>query len=375
MQHWLGPIYRAYQYRDHYAKLHQGMVIGYLSSDVPEELILAAGAFPLRLSGEKSGRTPFADEYLKPGFNPVARGIFEHILDGTYKFLDTLIFSNLDESLVRLFYLTREIQRFGFNDNIPDYYFFEFLHFRSETSLKYNVERLRELKYNLENWTGRRIRNSTLWEAIKLCNENRQLLVQIAELRQRVLLSGSESLQIIGAAMFMPKDEHNRMLRQLLLRSEQLQPKEGKVRLYIEGSSLDDLAFYEWVESCNALIVGENSDWGNRYFDGLTKTYGDPIQAIVERYLYSAPHPSKSSISQRVEYCLKQVEATQADGVIFVMYEGEHPPHWDYPEQQKALHARGIPTLCLEWQSVDITQHAGQAVVDFVQSIKKGLHQ
>jgi hypothetical protein len=52
------------------------VVVGYLNTDVPEALILRSGAFPLRVLGDVNGKTPHADEYIKPGFNPVARALF-----------------------------------------------------------------------------------------------------------------------------------------------------------------------------------------------------------------------------------------------------------------------------------------------------------
>ena len=330
------------------------LVLGYLSPDVPIELILAAGASPLRLKGDWSGETPLADEYIKPGFNPVARAVFNRLLDGTYSFVDRVIFSNLDESNLRLFYLTREIKRQGLSTVIPDIYCFEFLH----TQSSYNLDRLRDFRRHLEEWTGAPISDEALRDAIALVNDNRRLRKQVAALRTE------SPPRLAGSAA----------LRELLSKADDLTPREGTARIYLEGSSLDDPAFYEMVEACNVTIVGENSDWGARYYDTLTEADGDPLEAICRRYMCTPPHPSKSTVQQRVDYCLRQVEAARADAVIFVMLEGDHPPHWDYPEQQRALHARGIPTLCLPWQRIDMARDDAvrAQVATFTESIAVG---
>ena len=64
-------IQKHYQQRDRAAKEWKekgGKVAGYFCNSVPEELILAAGLFPLRLSGDPRGGTEEADEYAEPAY-------------------------------------------------------------------------------------------------------------------------------------------------------------------------------------------------------------------------------------------------------------------------------------------------------------------
>ena len=67
-----------YQKRDLAArewKRKGGRVVGYFCDSVPEELILAAGFFPIRISGNPGGSTAEIDKYLEPfheGFPPAA---------------------------------------------------------------------------------------------------------------------------------------------------------------------------------------------------------------------------------------------------------------------------------------------------------------
>jgi pimeloyl-ACP methyl ester carboxylesterase len=244
--------------------------------------------------------------------------------------------------------------------------------FRSATFLrieKKHRDRLRDFKHHLEALTGNPIMDDALCAAIALCNENRQLLAQAAALRTEFppRISGSDALPIIASSTLMPKAEHNAALRQFLAEDHQAST-EGTARIYVEGHLVDDCAFYQMVEASGATIVAES----NRAFDALTDTDGDPLEAINRRYLFSGPHPSKSTIQARVDTCVQQVESAQVDGVIFAMVEGQHPPHWDYPEQEKALHARGIPTLCLPWQPSTMAndENVRQQVASFIESLK-----
>jgi benzoyl-CoA reductase/2-hydroxyglutaryl-CoA dehydratase subunit BcrC/BadD/HgdB len=148
--------------------------------------------------------------------------------------------------------------------------------------------------------------------------------------------------------MFMMKEEHNRLLRQFLDEAE-LPARDG-VRLFIEGSDLDHLQFYELVESCKATIVSETSSWGNRYFDDPVDPSLDPIEAISDRYHLKSPSPRMHSIDRRIEYCLRSAVEAKVQGVIFFFLEWDSAPAWDYPDQKKALEEKGLPTLCFDMQ-------------------------
>jgi len=62
------------------ARARQGQrVIGYVGAEIPVEVILAAGAFPLRLPGRVQA-TDQADRYLESRFTPDLRSIAEQYL-------------------------------------------------------------------------------------------------------------------------------------------------------------------------------------------------------------------------------------------------------------------------------------------------------
>lgn len=341
-------------------KENGGKVVGYIGPDVPEEMLLAAGFFPLRITGDPSGSTALADRYMEPVFDPMVRSIFNRLLDGTYAFLDHLVIANSADALVRLFYYLREVKRIEPDLAIPDFCFLDILHTRFRTSALYNRDRFREFERRLVSWSGREISDDAYAEAIAVCNENRRLLQEVALLRvaEPPRVSGVDALQIIGAAMFTVKEEHNKLLRRFLSEANEL-PKRSGARLFLDGTSVDSVQFYEIVESCGCTVVAETTDWGNRYFDGLVNETDSPFDAIVDRYHLRAPCPSKASVSARVEYCVRKALEARAQGVIFFILESDDAPSWDYPEQRKALEQRGIPTLCVDTQPYALSDFEG----------------
>lgn len=348
-------LVRAYRERDRAAlewKATGGQVVGCLGSDVPEEFLVAAGILPIRVCGDPALDVERADRYIERAFDPHVRSLFARVvLQGAYRYINHLVLSSSSDALVRVFYYLRALRQCEPDLPIPDLYFIDLVHSSYRTSALYNRARARAFQRIVESWCGRAITADMLSQAIATYNENRGLLRRLASLRapEAPRVSGVEALQIIGASMFLPRDEHSRLLRQFLPQAQDRAPLTG-VRLFVTGSAQDQSQFYELVESCGAVIVAEDHDWGNRHFEGEMDPSADPIDAIVDRYHLRSPSPSRASVSARVTSLVAQVRAAGAQAVIFFIYQKDDAPSWDFPEQRGALKALGIPSLLLDHQ-------------------------
>ena len=100
-----------YQHRDLAArewKRKGGKVAGYFCNNVHEEMILAAGFFPFRISGDPWSGTEVADKYTEPFYQPDVRSMFNMLLTGRYDFLDFLIIPHSSDAITALYdYLNR----------------------------------------------------------------------------------------------------------------------------------------------------------------------------------------------------------------------------------------------------------------------------
>jgi len=327
-------------------KKKDGKVVGYFCDSVPEELILAAGFFPLRITGKPGGSTEVIDKYLEPFYEDFVRTELNMLLTGDYSFVDYLIIPRTKDSIVQQYSHLAQIQSIDPSFKLPTMYLYEFLHTRSYTSEFYNRDRMFDLKKKLEEWSGKKITKRALSKAIAITNENKMLLKKVAELRTAdpPRISGVEALQIIGSSMFMLKEEHNKLLREYLEGADTFLGR-GGTRLFVEASPLDTLQFYEIVESCNATVVSEDHCWGNRYAEVPIDTSLDPMEAIIKRYYLKSPCPYVYQVGVRSNYCLQKSLESKAKGVIFNIFNWDPSQIWDYPEQKKALETKGIPTL------------------------------
>jgi len=348
----MGPleeIKNLYKQRDIAARQWKekgGKVVGYISDDVPDEMILAAGLFPFRMSGDPTSGTQEADKYSEYFLDPSVRSILNMLLTGKYDFLDFIIIPHHSDAVLKLYHQLWWIHRVNPVVTFPPVYLFDVLHTPFLTSALYVRDRLAELKKQLEEWSGNTITNDALSRAIATGNRNRDLLNKIAALRvmEKPRISGVEALQIIGTSTFMLKEEHNNLLTQLLSESENLAEING-IKIFVEGSDLDNLQFYELVESCNAVIVAEDSNWGNRYFEDPVDESADPMEALAARYHARPSRFRTQSSDQRVQYCTQKSVSAGVQGVIFYLLEWDPAPAWDQPNQKNALNEKGIPSL------------------------------
>jgi len=376
---------RAYMERSSIAKRYKedgNGVIGCLGSDIPEEILIAGGYMPLRIYGQEHFDYAEVEHYIERAFDARVRSQFADIVGGVYSWLDKMLITTSSDSLVRAYYYLRELRRLHAELSIPELYFVDFLHTRFRTSALYNRARFGELVDAVGEWRGAEIERDELSEAIRICNENRRLLRGMNDLRaaENPRVTGVEALTAIGASMFMDRESHSAVLSQFLDEVENRSPFEG-LRVFATGSVQDHSGFYELLEECGAVVVGEDHDWGVRHVADDAVESADPLDAILDRYHLRSPSAKQSTVSERIKELQKQVKAVGAEAVVFFILESDDPPSWDFPEQSKALQAMGVPFLLLDNQPYGGLHHEAlrQRVTEFIEAVRDsnarhGLH-
>ena len=227
-------------------KAQGGRVVGYVSDDVPEELILAAGLFPFRMSGDPREGVAEAEKYTESFYDPSVRSILNMLLTGKYDFLDFMIIPHHSDAVLKLFHQMWWISRLNPEIVFPPVHLFDILHTRFLSTGLFIRKQVEELKGKIEEWSGREVERASLLDAIRTVNENRMLLGQIAALRNvsPSRLAGTDALRLVGTSGFMLKGDHNKLLKEFLATSHLLPERDG-TRLFVEGSDLDNLQLYE----------------------------------------------------------------------------------------------------------------------------------
>lgn len=323
-----------------------GKTVLKLGADVPDELIMAAGMMPVQIFANPEAGLEKTDTYLEFAFDPVVRHYFEKIVDGTCaNEADFLAVSNSTDVVIRVFLYLREMKRINL-ENIPPITFLDFLFTRNRMHQERNELIVRQFIEQLEQWSGKTISDDDIRRAMEICNADREALRKISALRkaEKPVISGCEALVITGSALFMDRKEHARLVEELAQKAASWDELEGP-RVYYTGSVQEDTTLYEMIESCGAVIVGEDHDWGDRLFNRDCNLSYPAVRGIVDRYMLREFSSKKAFVSQRVDTLLGECRESGAEAVIFYNNIYEEAASWDCPSQRKALNEIGVPSV------------------------------
>ncbi|MBO4862153.1 MAG: 2-hydroxyacyl-CoA dehydratase [Firmicutes bacterium] len=340
-------LYDVYLHRDDAALAYKkagGKVLAKLGSDVPDELVLAAGMMPVQVYADPDKELVYTNKILEFAFDPVVRKQFEKMIDGTYREVaDFLAVSNSTDEFIRVFLYLREMIRSMPEMPVPPTTFIDMLFTRNRMHQERNEFIFGLFRKQLEEWSGKPVTDEAIKVAAAICNADRAALRRIGELRHgdEVRVSGTEALVIIGSGFFMDKKEHTDLVEKLAEEAAEWPVITGK-RVFVTGSAHEDLLVYDMIEKAGGVVVAEDHDWGDRSYDRDYNTEYPPIRAIVDRYMLRGYSGKKAFVSQRVEALNEEVAAAKADAVLFYTNIYEDSASWDYPSQKKSLDEQGI---------------------------------
>ena len=291
-------------------------VIGYFCHYVPREIILAAGALPLRLRGAGSEDSSLGDAYLSGRVCTYVRHVMSIALDGQYDFLDGEISLNTCDHVRRSADVFRKKTPIGFHG------FLSVPRAPRESLYGYFYQELRNLIDGLEGHLGVTIDEDRLRDAMRKMNKNRRLLQEINQMRldDRPKLSGAEALSVHIASQVLPTEIFCELAGRLI---DGLKDRPGldssRGRLVLIGAELDEPQYVEAIESQGALVVADLLCFGARsVLPAMDENAADPLDEIGRGYFFSSSCARMIGDFPRRWKGLRQfVEAARADGVIF----------------------------------------------------------
>ncbi len=342
-------------YAAEWKKSHPGNVVGFMCSYTPEEILWAAGMLPFRLLGTHHA-IERADAHLQTYCCSLVRGCLEEVLSGRLDFLDGMIFPHTCDSIQRLSDIWRmRIPRMFHADVVLP------AKLDTASAQDYLIATLRKLITDLEHWTGRRITDDRLRDAVCRYNEIRSHLNTLAAWRQTHpgIISGSDFHTIVQAAMWMDREEFCRMLSgivQSVIYMPTDQPFSGK-RIVLSGGVCVVPDIYSIIESAGAAVVAEDVCTGDRFFQGIIDLEGDMTTHIARRMIDRIVCPAKHhGIFSRGNSLVETVRSTCSDGVVFLFLKFCDPHGFDYPYLKDTLDRENIPSMLVEIEDSHLSE-------------------
>jgi bzd-type benzoyl-CoA reductase N subunit len=330
------------------AKARGQKVMGWVCTYVPEELLHAAGALPVRISGyAKETDLQDGTAYFYVNNCSFARSCLQLGLRGEYEYLDGFVAGSTCDAARRLFDLWRHYVPVPFSHvmTVPRKY--------SERALDLYLSQLLELKKALESHLGVEITDEALVKSISSHNESRSLLRALNGLRKldEPPIDGAQTMEVLNAASRMPKEAFNECLRELVRYLEHSKPiRKGKARIMIAGSALNNAEFIQSIERIGGLVVTDELCTGTRYWADPVAVgdHDEPLKAIARRYLNNFPCARMYPSEERFQRILKLIREFRVDGVISQTIRYCSPYSNDLPLLSDMLNQNGVPMLSLD---------------------------
>jgi len=321
------------------------MPIGFFCPYVPEELLQAGGAIPIRLIGLPV-KISHAQAHLQAYCCHLVKSSLESYLRGELDFLQGIVFSQSCDSMKGLadIWALQGRLAFQFNLKVPT-------RLNSPLARDFFKTELEGLKTALEKRLGK-ISPESLQRANRLFNEIREQLRNLYALMRLDpgRLSGKVMAQVVRAGYLMDREQYLQMLTQFLeLLPKQSEGKAAGVPLYLSGNLVHSADWFSLIEEAGANIVHDDLCSGGRILRLDVQEGKDPLEALVDRYFttYFCPTKHQGTLDHQ-EILLKEVQESGARGVVFLFYKYCEPYYFDYPDLKKYLETRGFPTLLLE---------------------------
>ena len=320
--------------------------IGYLCAYVPEEIIVAAGMSPYRITGSVDEDLSQADAYIPMSTCGFCRAaLVEGLKNGTRLFSGMVTADGCD-SMRRLF------DTWDYYVKTPFNHIMWVPHKATPPGEKAFLTELVRLKEGLEEFTGNAVTYDDLNKAIAQYNQTRDLLEKIyaSRLGENPAITGTEALEVVKAGFVLPREEYNKLLTELL---EEIDGRnaydEDGPRILVTGSICADMEYVRVIEDGGGRVVADDICTGARYFDGrVEEDTADPLTALAQRYINRFPCARMYDYKLRFDNIVEQIEKYDVQGVIYSVLKFCDPYQYDYPIFRDRLEEMELPLLKID---------------------------
>ena len=323
-------------------------VVGYLCCYTPAEFMTALDLVPYRIQGGVGKPLKQADQYLETIMCPYVRSCFDLAMSGEYDFLSGVVIPHTCDAMHRVYDIWK------YHMKPPYSHCITVPHMTHRASFEYFQKELEDFQHSLERFVGRSASEEDLVRAIGLHNRCRALLRELYELRKQEppLISGTEITWVLVAGMTIPVQEFNDLLEDIIAEVRGRKPSsDGRHRLLVVGSEVDDVAMIRLVEDCGASVVMDDLCTGSRSFWEDVDHAKGAVSGLAARYLGGITCPCtyrEGKVPERFSYLGDYVRDWSIQGALLYTIRYCDTYQLDAPEIKGYLESLGLPVLYLE---------------------------
>lgn len=257
--------------------------VGYVCCHVPEEIFYAAGVMPVRLRATGCVDSSDAESWMSSFSCSYARSILQYLMEGKYA-LDGIAQAQGCMMQARIIDNFEHIEKqagrtlFAHFIGAPRMY--------TPKTVRFYKTELQEFADALGEFSGQKVTEESLRAAAEKTNETRRLIAELYALRMedKPVVTGAEVLSICLAHCDLHVDSFNAMLKEFLADAKKRKPVEGRARLMLIGSALDNPDYLKVIEDKGGLVVADYNCFGDRTFGPELKLDGSDVMGSIADY-------------------------------------------------------------------------------------------
>ncbi|MFW3145281.1 MAG: double-cubane-cluster-containing anaerobic reductase [Thermoplasmatota archaeon] len=326
-----------------------GKVVGIMCNFVPEELILAAGAVPVRLAFGYSDTILAAEEYLPRNFCPLLKSSFGTFLKNNplFTLCDVVIIPTSCDGKKKMGELISPFKQV---------WVLEVPHCTNTTQGRdLWLREVKLLSKRLTKLTGRWITRPRLSKAITVVNRKRAMVRRLYETRKKdPSIWGRDALLVTSISYFDDVQRWTLKTEELCAEVESRQPlvSADVPRIMITGSPL---VAPTWkvpiiIEESGGIVVTDDLCTGTKgYWDPVERNFfaSDQFISIADRYLMNTCACFTPNTPREVR--LKHfVEDWRIDGVVYHVSQACHTYGMEQRRINQEMERLSVPVLNIE---------------------------
>ena len=358
----------------------QKKVIGFYCMSVPEELIYAAGALPVRLCAGSADAVEAGESWFPDVSCPMvksAAGLASVPVLPYYHECDLVVIPAMCDWKVKLGEILEEWLPVMMLD-IP--------RIKSiENSRRFWVSEVLRIKKRVEKVTGKKITKNRLKKSIAMIHAAQKEFKRFQEIRKSEVhvISGRDAAAVINAWFYDHAESWtaaminlNDALEKRIKENTRVTPGSAP-RVLLTGSPV---VFPNWkvpdlIESSGGALVCDEMCTSNRYLNDMVaideKSMAEMIHAIADRYLLPCTCPVFSDMSDRKNKLFRMIQDYKIEGVVYHVLKGCHPYDVELRSIEQEFAKRGISQLKIETDySPEDTEQLRTRIEAFIETLK-----
>lgn len=345
-----------------------GKVVGHFQVYFPEEIVHAAGMLPFKVRGAQIEAVQ-ADSRFGSYLCSILKTSLELALSKRVEF-DMFVTQPICDAARNLGAV------WGRNFPYPCQILYLPQNANSPAAVTYLRDEYARLQRDIEQITGRAVKENDLRRSLRIYNRNRALLRDLYAMKRDTpwLVSADEAYVLTAIGGLMPREEHNEILEAVLPQlAARPHKKQDKIRLVFEGGFCEqpplDL-IRAIARSC--YVVDDDLLIGLRWILEDVPLDGDPLFNLASAYLETSSYsPVQHDLRKPKEKMLiERIRNSRADAAILTAAKMCEPGLEEQVAYLHALDNEGIPYFISEFEEKMTTfDHMEIQLETFVENI------